>query len=198
MDYDPKNIEFIDINKISRAEWNPKSGSDYQKVKRSITVNGLLVPLFVRATGNGLELVDGHQRLSALEDLGYDKVPVYNLGEISETEAKQLALWLQVQVPFDNVLLAPLVVEIEKVGLELPYSDKEVAKFQELESFDMDFGEEDPVAEVPKMKTLKIRMEKERLDRIQKRIALVCEEENVSDGRAVELLVAEYLSGINL
>lgn len=153
----------------------------------------------VRETEDGFELVDGHQRLYSLEELGYDKVPVYNLGKISEQEAKRLALWLQVRVPFDEIKLAPLVVELESMGMELPFDNKESEKFRQMEAFDMDFGEEEPVDELDmKMKTLKVRLTPEQVDKIRERIGFVCEEENVSEGRSLELLVAEAMSGYPL
>ena len=197
MDYDVNKLEKVRLDDLIFAEWNPKSDvGDYQKVKHSIEVNGILSPLFVRETDEGLELVDGHQRASAMKELGYEEAYVYNLGRISEAEAKRLALWMAVQVPFDEVMLAPLVVELNGYGMELPFDNKELEKFESMEAFDMNFGEEEPVEENLdlKLKTFRVRLTPEQFDRVKERVDFVCREENVSEGRSVELLIAEAMS----
>ena len=197
-DFDPKNLKQMELSDLLTNDWNPKDNEkEYEKVKKSLVVNGLMTPIFVREVENGYEIVDGNQRARAAKELGYTKVYVYNLGKISETEAKQLVLYLQIQVPFVTDMLAPIAVELEALGLDLPYNEKEMQKFRDLEAFDMEtaFGEEEPVPEPEKeeveekLKTYKIKLEPDDFDLVRNKIDKVIMSENVNEGRALELLL---------
>lgn len=198
-DYDPKNIIKLKIKDIHFNNWNPKDNDRaFNRVKKSVEINGMMMPVFVRETDDGFELVDGNQRVRAAEELGYSEIYAYNLGKISDEEAKQLVLYMQVQVPFDSILLAPLAVKLEAVGMELPFSEKEMEKFRDLEAFDMETAfqeEETPLENVEKpdldnkMKNYRIKLEPEDFDFVRGAIDKVIIEENVNEGRALELLV---------
>ena len=198
-DYDPKNLKKVKINDLLFNDWNPKSNDkEYEKVKVSIETNGLMSAVFVRETDKGLELVDGNQRVRAAKELGYDEIYVYNLGEISEAEAKQLVLYFQLQVPFVRDMLAPLVVELDALDMRLPYNEKELEKFRELEAFDMNtaFQDEEPIPEPEqeevkeKLKTYKIKLDPEAFDLVRGAIDKVILSEEVNEGRALELLLS--------
>lgn len=197
-DFDPDNLKQMRLSDLLTNDWNPKENEkEYEKVKKSLVVNGLMTPIFVRQVENGYEIVDGNQRARAAKELGYTNVYVYDLGEISEAEAKQLVLYLQIQVPFVTDMLAPLAVELEAQGLELPYNEKEMQKFRDLEAFDMEtaFEEQEPVPEPEKeevkekLKTYKIKLEPEDFDFVRNKIDKVILDENVNEGRALELLL---------
>lgn len=198
-DYNPENIIKLKIKDIYFNDWNPKDNEQaFHRVKKSVEVNGMMMPVFVRETENGFELVDGNQRVRAAEELGYSEIYAYNLGKITDEEAKQLVLWMQVQVPFDSILLAPLAVKLESVGMELPFNEKEMAKFRDLEAFDMDTAfqdEETPLENVEKtdldekMKNFRVKLEVEDFDLVRNAIDTVVMSENVNEGRALELLV---------
>ena len=198
-DFDPKNLKQVKLSDLLTNDWNPKENErDYEKVKKSLVVNGLMAPIFVRETDKGLEIVDGNQRARAAKELGYTSVHVYNLGKISEAEAKQLVLYLQVQAPFVTDMLSPIVVELNALGMELPYNEKEIQKFRDLEAFDMEtaYAEEEPT-DAPqepeeikeKLKTYKIKLEPEDFDFVRNKIDKVILDENVNEGRAFELLL---------
>ena len=201
-DYDPKNIQKVKVSELIFNDWNPKSNDkEYQKVKESLEVNGLMSAVFVRETDDGLELVDGNQRVRAAKELGYTEIYVYNLGRISETEAKQLVLFMQLQVPFETDMLAPIVVELDTLGMTLPYNEKELEKFHELEAFDMDtaFKDEEPIEEPEneevkeKLKSYKIKLDPEDFDQVRSAIDKVVMEETVNEGKALELLLEHGL-----
>ena len=204
-DFDPKNLKKVKLSDLLNNDWNPKNNDkEYEKVKKSVVVNGLMTPIFVRETDNGLEIVDGNQRARACQELGYTEVYVYNLGKISEAEAKQLVLYLQIQVPFVTDMLAPLVVELEALGMELPYNEKEMQKFRDLEAFDMDtaFEDETPVPEgeqeevKEKLKSYKIKLTPEDFDFVRNAIDIVILDENVNEGRALELLLEKGVESL--
>ena len=198
-DFDPESVQKVRISDLIFNNWNPKDNEkEYEKVKKSLLVNGLITPIFVRETDEGLEVVDGNQRARAAREIGYTDIYVYNLGKISETEAKQLVLYLQLQVPFVTDMLAPIVVELESLGLELPYNEKEMQKFRDLEAFDMDtaFEDEEPVPEeektdelAEKLKTFKIKLKPEDFDLVRGAIDKVIMDENVNEGQALCILL---------
>lgn len=198
-DFDPKSLRKVKVSDLLFNDWNPKDNEkEFEKVKKSLEVNGLITPIFVRKVEEGYEVVDGNQRARAAKELGYTEIYVYDLGEISEAEAKQLVLYLQTQVPFVTDMLAPIVVELEALGMELPYNEKEMQKFRDLEAFDMDtaFQDETPVPEeekseevIEKLKTYKIKLEPEDFDLVRNAIDKVVMAENVNEGRALELLL---------
>lgn len=198
-DFDPKKLKKVKLSDLLNNDWNPKDNEkEYEKVKKSLVVNGLMTPIFVRETDDGMEIVDGNQRARAAKELGYTDIYVYNLGKITEAEAKQLVLYLQIQVPFVTDMLAPLAVELEAFGIELPYDEKQMQKFRDLEAFDMDsaYADEEPVPEPEKedelkekLKTYKIKLEPENFDLVRNAIDKVIMSENVNEGRALELLL---------
>lgn len=203
-EFSKENIQKVNISDLLFNDWNPKDNEkQYLKVKQSLEVHGLMTLVFVRETDEGLEVVDGNSRVRAAKELGYSKIYVYNLGKISEAEAKQLVLYFQVQVPFVFDMLAPLAMELDTAGMELPFNEKEMEKFRELEAFNMDtaFKDEEPIPEEgqeeveEKLKTYKIKLEPEDFDLIRNAIDKVVMSETVNEGRALELLL---MAGSNI
>lgn len=203
-EFSKENIQKVNISDLLFNDWNPKDNEkQYLKVKQSLEVHGLMTLVFVRETDEGLEVVDGNSRVRAAKELGYSKIYVYNLGKISEAEAKQLVLYFQVQVPFVFDMLAPLAMELDTAGMELPFNEKEMEKFRELEAFNMDtaFKDEEPIPEEgqeeieEKLKTYKIKLEPEDFDLIRNAIDKVVVSETVNEGKALELLL---MAGSNI
>ena len=125
-----ENSKIVDINEVCFNPWNPKvkRSKEYEKVKESVRVNGLSMPIVVREINDGnfkYQVLDGEQRLTAALDLGFDKIWIVDLGEISDEEAKSKTIWMEMAVPVDQEQLGKLLVElVDKV--ELPYTDNEI------------------------------------------------------------------------
>ena len=88
---------------------------------------------------------------------------------------------------------------MNEIGIELPYSEKQMEDFKELCAFDFDNAYEDfdqkEDDDAPKMKTLNVKVTDDQLTIIKEAMKIVTENENVSEGRALELLVADGLAG---
>jgi ParB family chromosome partitioning protein len=202
-DFDPSKIIKVPIDKVEPNDYNPKEKNtkEYKNVVESIRRNGLKQPIFVREVdGNDkYVVVDGEQRLTAANELGYTEIYVYNLGKISEEEAKALTIWFEVQVPFSEVELAPIVVELNKLDITLPYTDEEIVTFEKMTQFDFDtaYNEEGPQNDEldDEMKTLNIKMTPEQFETVDGAMKYIMEQEDVSAGRALELLCANGLTG---
>ena len=199
-DFNPENIKKVPIGLIHPNGYNPKAveSKEYYDVLESLKQNGLMSFIFVREVDgiDGFEIVDGEHRYLAAKELGYSEMYVYNLGRISEEEAKALTLWFEVQVPFDNVELAPIVVELTKLDIKLPYTEEQIEKFSELQKFDFeDYDEDEPVKEEEGFNNFTIRVTQEQYNFIQNKIKEVMDFEGVSEGRALELIVADGFAG---
>lgn len=202
-DFDPSKIIKVPIDKVEPNDYNPKEKNtkEYKNVVESIRRNGLKQPIFVREVDGNEKyiVVDGEQRLTAANELGYTEIYVYNLGKISEEEAKALTIWFEVQVPFSEVELAPIVVELNKLDITLPYTDEEIVTFEKMTQFDFDtaYNEEGPQTDEldDEMKTLNIKMTPEQFETVDGAIKYIMEQEDVSAGRALELLCANGLTG---
>lgn len=203
-EFNPDKLKKVDIYKVRENDWNPKdpNNPEYEKVKRSIEINGLTQPIFVRENDNGdtkYEVLDGAHRFRACKDLGFDEIYIYNEGEVSDELAKTFTIWHQVQVPFETLELAPLVIELNRFDMELPYSNDEINKFADMLEFDFnDYSTEEPdfnQESEDELKTLNIKMTPEQFEIVQNAIKTVAEGENVSDGRALELLCSSGLAG---
>lgn len=202
-DFDPSKIIKVPIDKVEPNDYNPKEKNtkEYKNVVESIRRNGFKQPIFVREEeGNdNYVIVDGEQRWTAANELGYKDIYIYNLGNISEEEAKALTIWFEVQVPFSEVELAPIVVELNKLDIQLPYTDEEIVTFEKMTQFDFDtaYNEEGPQNDEldDEMKTLNIKMTPEQFETVDGAIKYIVEHEEVSEGRALELLCANGLTG---
>ena len=142
-----ENSKIVDINEVCFNPWNPKvkRSKEYEKVKESVRVNGLSMPIVVREINDDnykYQVLDGEQRLTAALDLGFDKIWVVDLGEISDEEAKSKTIWMEMAVPFDQEQLGKLLVElVDKV--ELPYTDNEIKVISGVELETDDVSDDD-------------------------------------------------------
>lgn len=113
------------IKDIVPADYNPRkiSEKELENLKKSIKRFGFVEPLVVNKRNN--VLVGGHQRLKAALDLGYTKVPVYEV-DLNETEEKILNIKLNDHTSmgkFDVDILDGLISEIKDIDLEIDFSE---------------------------------------------------------------------------
>lgn len=198
-EFNPDKLKKVKIEEVRENPWNPKDPDDpdYQKVLKSIQINGLTQPIFVRENDDGVskyEILDGAHRFRACYELGYDEIYVYDEGEVPDELAKSLTIWHEVSVKSQKELLAPLAMELNSLNMELPFSDKEMFKFEKICSQDFD---DTPKTDMDSFKDLKIRMTKDQFDFVTNAIKTVAQQENVSDGMALELLVGDGFQTYN-
>ncbi|MDD5146818.1 MAG: ParB/RepB/Spo0J family partition protein [Candidatus Pacebacteria bacterium] len=205
--FDPAKLFITDIDLIRPNDYNPKDKEteEYKKVKESIEKNGLRLPIVVREISGveGYEIIDGEQRWRVCKELNFEKVIIYNEGNLNDQRAKELTIWYQQQVPFNEILLAKLVTEMASSykDLALPFSEEEVLEMKELVNFDwdnfknnseVDFGKENET------KTLSLTLQADQYEVIMQAIASVkkeAENNELSNERALELLCSDYLAG---
>lgn len=198
-EFDISKIKEVNIDSVRPNTWNPK---EYNKtiieyLKNSIDQMGFKQPLSVRQN-NGYEILDGEQRWTAMRELGAKTIYIYDNGIVSDEDAKSETINWQIQVPFDPVKLAPIVLELAELNFTVPYSQKEILDFKELLGLNLDSRNEDKSQNGEnETKTLSVKMSNEAYYIVEQAIAK-CREidpDNISEARAIELICAEYLGG---
>lgn len=197
--YEPSRLAIIPIEKVKANSWNPKDSEtkEFNQVVRSLELYGFRQPILVRESDDGkYEILDGEQRFTAAKELAYTDVPVYNLGKISDTEAKAATIWMEVQVPFNEIDLSHLVVELDEASVALPYTEAEIADFRHMSEFSFDnFDDDDGEFEDNDVKTFKVVLGEEAYQIVTKAVKKVQDDNDCSEARAIELICADYLAG---
>lgn len=206
--FEPTQLKIVPINQVRPNTWNPKDkrSKEFETVKKSLETKGLRLPVVVRETGEKetpYEIIDGEQRWTAWGDLGNETVLIYNEGKVNDKEARELTIWYEQKVPFNEVKLAELISQmvVDYENLELPFDPSQIQEMVELVKFDWDSykvtddgkkeGEEDE-----EFRTLSVTMTKEQYEVVQNAIELVkvkAQAEEMSEARALELICAEFL-----
>ena len=204
LSFDPKQIKVVPISTVRPNTWNPKQKDtkEYERVKRGISLKGLRLPVIVRSNGAGYEIIDGEQRWTACGELGYERVIIYDAGELSDQEAQELTLWYQQQVPFDDVLLAGLLSGLNTDYanlLEVPFSEEEINEYAALATFDLaTYQDEYERKAFDQIEITRVSMTKQQWEIVGAAIEKVRQREDaerMSEGRALELICADYLAG---
>jgi len=133
-------LEVVAIGRLKANPWNPNKESDetFEKVKRSITNNGVVEPPQVREMDDGsLQIINGEHRWRAADALGHTDIPVINLGKISDQQAKKLTIITnELRGAPEPVLLAALIQDLsvdftlEELALDLPLHAAEMESLQ--------------------------------------------------------------------
>lgn len=204
LQFDPEKILTVDIDMVQPNDWNPKDEDtkEFDRVVSSLSANGLKIPVVVREIEDHYEIIDGEQRWRACKKLQYDKVLIYNEGTVSDQRAKELTIWYQQQVPFDEVKLSELVQEMTGLYPDFasPFNDVEIAEMIKISDF-----QKNPPIKIPKEKgegllTFSITVTIEQLEVIEQALTLCVEKVKKEDGidienpRAAELISADFMS----
>lgn len=89
------DMEYVDPRALKPNPWNSNQMDvlNEEKLDNSIEQLGFIKPVIVRQLDDGtLEILGGEHRAQSAIRLGYDEVPVTNLGSISDVDAKKIGL----------------------------------------------------------------------------------------------------------
>lgn len=207
--FDPKQLLIVPISQVRPNTWNPKDKNtkEFEIVKKSLETNGLRLPVVVRENKDGdslYEIIDGEQRWTGWGALGNDTVLIYNEGKVSDKKAKELTIWYEQKVPFNEVRLAELVADmvVNYENIELPFSESQIQDMVELvkfdwDSYDVNKDNNPEQKEDEEFRTLSVTCTKEQYEVIQQAIAKIRDEANdanMSEARAIELISANFLA----
>lgn len=138
----------MDLAKLVKANWNYKvENADLsRKLVSNMKRNGQIENLLVRPLETGFyEVVNGNHRLDAMEELGIKKVMVFDLGNITDAQARRIAVETnETKFLADTALLADVIGEIleefpvEDLTETMPYTKQEIEDYSKLLDFDWD------------------------------------------------------------
>lgn len=156
--------------------WNPNhlTSESEKKLEASIARHGFFRPIIVREIEEGLQIIGGENRAMAAERLGYDRVPIINLGVIDDIKAKEIGLIDNARYGADNATELASVLrdlgDLAEIQAFMPFTDEDVTaifagasiNLDELEldqSFDLDEAatpaiEEPKTERIPKTHTI--------------------------------------------
>jgi len=127
--FDETKLSVVLIDEVRPNTWNPKEADtvEYQRIKLGIQQHGLRKPIIVREN-EGFEIIDGEQRWTICKELGYTKIPIYNEGELSDKQARELTIIYEQQVPFEPINFRVLIKELDDMydSIDIGYSDIEI------------------------------------------------------------------------
>lgn len=123
-------IEYVDINSIKPYKNNAKTHPQEQieQIKKSIEQFGMDDPIGVWKN----EIVEGHGRLIACKELGYDEIPIIRLDHLTDEERKAYTLAhnkLTMNSDFDIDILNEELASFETIdmgdfGFDFQFEDK--------------------------------------------------------------------------
>lgn len=145
----------IPIDKLVKAGWNYKENNKElaEKLANNIKRNGQIENIIVRELDTGFyEVVNGNHRLDVLKELGFETIYSFNLGSISESQAKRIAVETN-ETKFSSnteslsALVKELSIEFDDIDLTMPFSEEEMNEM--LADVDMESSGINEYEEVP-------------------------------------------------
>lgn len=115
------NIQIIEINKLKRAEYNPRKelkpeDEEYKKLEKSINEFGHVLPIVVNSD---MTVIGGHQNLTVLENKGYKEVEC-NVLNLNKTQEKALNLALnKISGEWDYNKLEDILAELKEADIDM-------------------------------------------------------------------------------
>lgn len=188
--------------------WNPNSMDDFmfRKTVASLDRLDFAAPVVVREKGDYYEIIDGEHRVKAAVELGMERIPIWNLGDISDAHAKQLTVVLnETKGTADREKLGGLLRDLlssESTAelLEvLPYAKADFEALLDVPDFD--WGDIEKLTQEPGAERMRwveriYRMPPEVAQVIDQAVARAKTDEDgqIEDWRALELICADYLA----
>jgi len=141
----------IPVDKLVEAKWNYKKEDSrlMDKLKNNIKKNGQIENIIVRELEDDTyEVVNGNHRLMALRDLLFTVVVCYNLGKISDAQAKRIAIETnETKFLADKVKLSEIIAllsdnyNINDLSSTLPYKKEDIEELTNLLKWDWQSGD---------------------------------------------------------
>ena len=200
----------IPVDRLRKAPWNYKDDDEFKasQLAANLQRNGQLLNLIVRhIPGDLFEVIDGNHRLDAVLLNKWASVICYDLGEISERQAKRIAIEInETRFPSNISRLAPIITELNaEFGKDdllktFPYPASEIDSFLSLGAFDWEspnpkYKWDDPGSNLLKLEIL---LTAEQMEIVNSALTRIITEMNLEGktkmGRALELVCADSLN----
>jgi ParB-like chromosome segregation protein Spo0J len=133
---DLSKYKIIPLDKLVEASWNYKEDNDklIDTLVANLKRNGQVENIIVRLLDTGFyEVVNGNHRLTAFRKIGMEKAVCYDLGSVSLSEAKRLALETnETKFAANRVKMADILSEIsssfslDDMSETLPFDSEQI------------------------------------------------------------------------
>jgi ParB family transcriptional regulator, chromosome partitioning protein len=183
-------MKFSNINPFELAPnpWNSNrvNRNAFERLKDSLKRHGAFKPVVVRELSDGtLQIIGGYHRNEAAKELGWTEVPVINLGDIPDSQAKEIGIIDNTRYGEDDKeLLEAILDELEDLdGLEAVLPDEPLLELpEEDELLSEPLKEPEPTSELTR--TLKFKLETEKAEEIEAILKDIAEDHDYkySDG----------------
>lgn len=136
--------QVIEPNKLRGNPWNPNvlDPASEHKLDASLKRLGFFKPIIARELDAGvLEILGGHHRWESAVRLGLDKIPIINLGKVSDERAKEIGLADNGRWGHDDAgKLAEVFadLDIDELTEFLPYSENDLSAIIATADIDLD------------------------------------------------------------
>lgn len=204
------NIKIIPINQIRENNWNPNEldSEGFKVLVQNIKDQrvGYTQPIEVREIAeNEYEVIDGAHRFRACKEAGLTEIECV-ISDYDDTQAKlETIAKNKIRGNINLVKAANLISELnkditlEKIGDRAFYNQQELKDLTKLleipPDFEMDLKEVAEKEELEAPVSLQFVVTKEQAEVIEQAIELVCSQEKIKKGRALELICADFLAG---
>lgn len=151
---------------LTSNPWNTNSCSPEleKKLDASVSKLDMFKPIVVRTLADGtLQILGGQHRVESAIRVGLGKVPIFNLGTITDKKAKEIGLVDNARYGADDtVALARLLEElgsVEDITAFMPFSDADMSSIfssMEIDLDSLDMTEEDLLPKTPEPSSTKL------------------------------------------
>lgn len=142
-------VEYVPIGTLKPYENNAKihTPEQIEQIKRSIRDFGMNDPIGIWGEDN--LIVEGHGRLMACQELGYQEVPVIRLDDLTDEQRRAYTLIHNQTTMNTGFDLEMLNEELSKIDLDMDdYGFDEITQTDiEIEEDDFDLDDDDPTVE---------------------------------------------------
>ena len=141
------DLRKIKIADLVPASYNPRKAlkpgdKEYEKIKRSIQEFGYCEPVIVNSD---MTIIGGHQRVTVLQDLGYDEIDCIVI-EIDKTKERALNIALnKITGEWNKELLADLIADLQDSDFDVTFTGFDPPEIEQLMNsvHDKDIVEDD-------------------------------------------------------
>ena len=128
------DLRKIKIADLVPASYNPRKAlkpgdKEYEKIKRSIQEFGYCEPVIVNSD---MTIIGGHQRVTVLQDLGYDEIDCIVI-EIDKTKERALNIALnKITGEWNKELLADLIADLQDSDFDVTFTGFDPPEIEQL------------------------------------------------------------------
>lgn len=142
---DKLKVDEISIDSLQPNDFNVNivPPENEAKIESSLKRFGFFKPVLVRTLSDGTkEIIGGEHRQRAAQRLGFEKVPIINLGEIDDVKAREISLVDNGKYGTED--LGKLAEQLKMLGDTndlasfMPWSNEEINKMFAVSSIDID------------------------------------------------------------